>query len=273
MKIWSKIVKVFIVVGLIPCFLLCGCKSVSTSSKSISPPINIQGDFKWKYVDTQFCRIYFYQDDDAVSSKAKEIDGIYKGICDKFKHSSKGDSKENNKIVITFLDDETYKNYTGDATAGAQWRDSGGLINLNKINSNNVNGTIRHELIHAVTLRSEDSKIKNYPSWFAEGIAQYYQPDIEKGLFQQSLIKDAVAKKGIEPWSTMISESGKWDNRALKYTEAACIYDFLIKKYGEDKIVNIFYTDGDFNEVIQGVTSKSVYELEKEWNQYILSTI
>jgi len=67
----------------------------------------------------------------------------------------------------------------------------------------------------------------------------------------------------------MISDSGKWDNRPLKYTEAACVYDFLIKKYGEDKIVNIFYTDGNFNEVIQGITNKSINELEKEWNEYI----
>ncbi|MCX7711240.1 MAG: peptidase MA family metallohydrolase [Clostridia bacterium] len=215
--------------------------------------------------------MYYYQDEDFVKSKAEDFNSVYKEVVGKLKHKGRTNPKEDGKILCFFLDDNTYKAYTKDMIGGANWRDSGGFINLNKQNSPSLLSTFRHELIHAVTFSSDDTKVKNCPGWFADGIAQYYQPDIHKGRYNEKMIKDSVAKNEIVSWDALIPMSGDWgsDKRALKYMQSACIYEYLIQTYGEDKINSIFYTEGNFNDIIKNVTGKTVIDLEADWNTYI----
>lgn len=253
------------------CLVISACQNDNKAADNkIKPSIDIKINQKWQRIDQNYLRIYFYQDADLVKDRATQFDTIYKEVCIKLAHTAKADSTENNKIVLYLLDDKTYRNYTGDS-AGANWRASGGFIDFNKMNSDDIYRTLRHELIHAVTMYSKDSKTANLPGWFADGIAQYYQSNLQKGTFQWAIIKKAITENKIVLWKDLIPRSGEWgqDDRPLKYTEATCIYEYLIKNYGEEKINNIFYTDGDFYEVMHSITGKNIEELEKNWLDYI----
>lgn len=107
--------------------------------------------------------------------------------------------------------------------------------------------------------------------WFKEGVAQYYQQDIKNGSYPVSVLKNALSENHIIPFETIRVSSGQWDKEdiPLKYTESASMYEFLIRTYGEEKINNIFYTDGDFYKILTGITNKTINDLQKEWLIYI----
>lgn len=47
------------------------------------------------------------------------------------------------------------------------------------------------------------------------------------------------------------------------------IYGYLVMTYGEKKIMNIFYSDGDFYENLENITGKTLEVVEKDWKEYI----
>lgn len=159
--------KKYIISTLILGIILSICDFLTACSKSttntIAPSVNIPGKHNWKRKDISFCRLYYYQDEDYVLESGEELNTIYKQVCEKFKHYSQGNPEENGKVTFIFLDDNTYKEYTKDTVSGAGWSGKVGFINLSKKSSNTIYSTFRHELIHAVTLSSIDTKVKNCP--------------------------------------------------------------------------------------------------------------
>lgn len=234
-------------------------------NERISPSEREFGNHDWKRIDTEFCRIYYYEQESYAKKLAIDIDNIYKDICNKFGHYTKPNLREDGLVTFFLLDGETYKEFTN-SNARAGWSGTYGLINIDRKEEGNINLTLRHELIHAVTCYSEDTKATNIPGWFAEGVAQYYQ------FFDRKLIKDALDKGELVSWNTIKSKSSSnWgkEKRSIKYLQAASIYDFLINTYEEGIINNIFYYKGNFYNIIEQITGKSINELEREWYEYI----
>ncbi|HYH01615.1 MAG TPA: hypothetical protein VEC37_00795 [Bacillota bacterium] len=234
----------------------------------IAPSAKIVEGQEWKRVDTKYCRFYYHQENEYIKAKIAAINTIYEDICNKFKHYAKGRPEEDGLVTLFLLDDSAYKSTTGDLVAGAGCDKGSIFINIGR-NNTNLAGTCRHELIHAVTVFSPDSKLVNYPHWFAEGIAQYYQPNLEKGGYNVALLKNALETNQLFPWSVLGKSGWGNENRPLKYTQAACMFEYLIQKYGEEKIIEIFYTEGDFLEIIKRITGKSIKEIEKDWQKDI----
>lgn len=234
--------------------------------EGISPFIKVSGDHDWKRIDTEFCRVYYYEQESYAKKIAKDIDSIYKDITNMFGHYTKLNLKEDGFVTFLLLDDKTYKKFSKGGSR-ASWQKTFGLINIDmKKKNSNINSTLKHELIHAVTCFSDDTKVKKIPGWFSEGVAQYYQ------FFSRTIVKDAFDNGKLVSWKTIESRSSSdWgkENIGLKYLQAASVYDFLINTYGKDRIDKIFYSRGDFYDILKQVTSKSVNELEEEWQEYI----
>lgn len=248
----------------------CAVRSNVYAEEKVVPALKIAEAKEWKRIDTKFCRFYFCQDEeDYVSAKAGVFNAIYEEICAKFKHFAKGSPNEDGLVTFFLLDDSTYKSVTGDSIAGACFNKGFGFINISRKNITNLDGTCRHELIHLVTLSSLDSKLTNYPHWFSEGIAQYYQPNLKTGSYNVSLLKKAIKNNQLSPWYIIGRNGWGNENRSLKYNQAACMYEYLIQKYGEEKIIEIFYTEGDFFEIIKKVSGKTINQLENEWQKEI----
>ena len=72
-------------------------------SSNIAPSLQIPGEYQWKRIDTELCRVYFYQDDDFVKEMAVKLDAAYSEVCKKFKHTSIVNKLENGLICFYFL--------------------------------------------------------------------------------------------------------------------------------------------------------------------------
>jgi hypothetical protein len=243
------------------------------AAEKVVPSFKLPEAQEWRRIDTKYCRFYFCQDEEYVRTKAEVFNAIYEEICTKFKHFAKGSPNEDGLVTFFLLDDSIYRSVTGDSIAGACFENGFGFINIGRKNTTNLEGTCRHELIHAVTTYSPDSQLKNYPHWFSEGIAQYYQTNLKAGRYNVNLLQQAIANKQLIPWSVL--EEKRWgkENRPLKYHQAACMYEYLIRKFGEDKIIEFFYTKGDFYKLLKKLAGKSMAELETEWQKDIIQKL
>jgi len=195
------------------------------------------------------------------------ITTIYEDVIHKFNHSAIVYPKNNNLLAIYFIHPDLFLNLFHDK-GGAIWnRDYGIILSLNKT----LNSSFTHEIIHSVTLGSPDSKCVNIPFWFREGIAQFYQNDLNNGYFSIEMIKSSINNKLIYSFSDIINPSLNTQYRSFFYNQSACIVGYLIKVYGESRVINIFYSNGDFYDNLQLVTGHDISSIENMWLDYIHS--
>ena len=158
----------------------------------------------------------------------------------------------------------------------AGWNGDVVIISEGKIKNYSVTGTIRHELIHAFTIGENVKLSKNIPGWFREGIAQYYQENIYSDRLDKAYINnimEAYQEEALISFKEMNAGSGTWKelNTKLAYSQAASMYFYLINKYGENNIIKLFYSEGDFYTNLHLETGKEFEYIEKEWTEYIIS--
>lgn len=143
-------------------------------------------------------------------------------------------------------------------------------IDLQRIDEPRIINTIRHEMIHAITWFDGNKT----PGWFDEGVAQYYMFDINRKTVDYGIVealRTAYKKEGIFSFKDLDSSSGKWKrNRELAYDQSTCMYYYLINKYDEDSINELFYTVDDFYKRLETIAGISFNEIEKEWIDSII---
>lgn len=225
-------------------------------------------------IDTKYCRLYYTEENEMVKKIAEDVDSIYEEVYSKFQHHVKDSVKEDGLLIIYLLDERNYKKL-GNSNARASWTGSFIKLNLDKFDkTSKFDYSIRHEMIHAVTCDSNETKARNIPGWFSEGVAMYYQSNTEGEPLSSHIIKEAIQNKEVVPWSE-ITPKGNWGNekRKLKYIQTSWIYKYLIELYGEKNINNIFYIEGDFYRILKNMTGKSIDELENDWLKYMTKVV
>ncbi|MTI71159.1 MAG: hypothetical protein FH751_12995 [Firmicutes bacterium] len=137
---------------------------------------------------------------------------------------------------------------------------------------------ISHELVHKVTIKESNN---NLPYWFAEGLAVYYTELYNVDIFKMNNTLDInkLEKLNLEKME---------DNNLIRsyYTSSGLILNFIADKYGEDKIVELVKSLGEFpyvegtnvevdkvsierfHKVIPKVLGITVKKLNEEWNNY-----
>jgi len=231
------------------------------------------GQHQWQSFETQYFEVYYYQDEAYVKQVSQQFDDIYKNIFNQFGHTPSLLTPLNKLVPVYFFAQEDFRDYYV-----GLWKSTNRSINLNlymKIYENGdfIYAVFRHELTHGVTIGSSDRKAKNIPLWYIEGVACYHEKETTYGgisKYENRLVK-AVKENRILSWDEVSTNSFMWESEDIElcYAQAWSIWEYLAKTYGEQKIIQVFYTEGDFKEIIAKVTSKSLEDLEKDWRKYI----
>lgn len=245
--------------------------------KDAASPMGIPLEAEWKSFNTDYFEIHYYKAEEQVFQDSYEFDDIYKKAVEKFGHKPSLLSAEQTRVPILILAQDDFKRVL-QLSSDAAWSTKRKAVFINLRESEKVKGVndlyvlIRHELTHAITLNSADSKARNIPFWIMEGVTTVYE--VEPPYLQSSrepTLKKAFLAGSLLTWNEMSTPGGNWDRDKfiLAYAEAQSIYSYLSTTYGEKKITDLFFTDGDYKSLLEQATGKSISDLEKEWLDFV----
>ncbi|MFQ5674822.1 MAG: tetratricopeptide repeat protein [bacterium] len=134
--------------------------------------------------------------------------------------------------------------------------------------------TLWHELVHVTHLKLTNNRI---PRWLAEGIAvyetgqarPYWQMGLDVPFVMAFKNKRTLPLKDLDSGFNRPTSPGQV---SLSYFQASLIVEFIVEKYGRDKILAMFpeFRSGlKTNAVIQKVFGKDVDEIDDEFNLYV----
>lgn len=237
----------------------------------------LPGNYQWQSFNTEYFQVYYYREEEYVKQVSQKFDDIYRLVVDEFGHKPAVKKTETGLVPVYFYTPEDFMKYlNSSAFFAGLWKNKSMHLNLHTKTNNDGNSIyrlFRHELTHGVTVGSTDTRAKNIPGWFREGIAKFHEndPPFTSNYSYHAALKKAVKDNSIMSWDALSKGAKKWeaDHEQLGYAQSWSIWEFLTITYGEPNIIQIFYTDGDFKDIIASVTLKSLEELEKDWKIYI----
>lgn len=139
------------------------------------------------------------------------------------------------------------------------------VFDIKSIVNKNFIPIINHELVHVITIKS-NPKIEE-SLWLLEGVATYYSPGIKNE--ERKLIKEASAEDTLPKINEIISSSSnvvdEWGY--MLYTS---LIDYIVREYGEEKLVEIINNIGERN--IFDTINNTESEFSDGWIKFIKST-
>ena len=100
---------------------------------------------------------------------------------------------------------------------------------------------IAHELTHVVNHQMTFNPYNGLPTWLDEGLAKHNEGPIQQG--DLDILNQAIAQKSLISLHSLCSPFSAYSNMAdLSYAESWSAVDFLIKNYGEAKMLELLNT-------------------------------
>lgn len=132
-------------------------------------------------------------------------------------------------------------------------------------------GAIAHELSHMVTSQMTLNPYSGVPTWLDEGLAVYgegsggaeYMGFLQKAIENRSLIS---VRSLCSPFSAITELA------YLSYAESFSIVDYLITRYGREKmleLLNTFRQGNTYDEALKKVYGFDVDGLNTRWQEYV----
>ncbi len=146
----------------------------------------------------------------------------------------------------------------------------GGIVSLSISHTRDKSAPVIHEVTHVLTKHK-------YNSFFSEGLAVYFQERF--GGYQTfpnfSAPLDDLMKNNQDRLihiTKLIDDNGifgqvETERRKIAYIEAGSFINFLVIKYGEQKLADL-HNSSSLN--YKKVYGKGIKELEVEWKDYVL---
>lgn len=144
---------------------------------------------------------------------------------------------------------------------------SGSLKQFRQVIVHEITHAIQYNVIFGEGIRSYNTLYKNLfvPTWVMEGLAEYCADD--KTTEGEMVLRDAVLNNRLIKMADLESFS-HLDEPFLAYKEAQSVFDYIAKKYGQDKPAQFLHyygaemgTAGVFKKVL----NKEPADFEKEW--------
>jgi len=153
-------------------------------------------------------------------------------------------------------------------TEGQAYPDIGTLLVLG--GGRMSRGTASHEVTHILVHRAGDSVFSSVPSWLNEGLAEF--GNVSPSFSYDVALDFAVHADRLMPITSMKSRPGKAEDVIIFYGAASSIVEFMILKYGPDKMLTLLteHKSGmNLDEAIEYVYGIEKLRLENEWRNYI----
>jgi antitoxin component YwqK of YwqJK toxin-antitoxin module len=248
-----------------------GKAAEAVSAGTVSPQLD---NADWKSLRTRYFQIYYVSNAPKISDSAAAFDTLYEKLYATYAHYP-AIGKGTTLIPVYVMPAAEYKKALGiklDAAVG-QWYQGKMFVNANVFASADpelVNRVFRHEMIHALTFHSEESRAGKVPGWFSEGAAVFHDYDAPYNKApntREAAFNKAVQEHRLLSWSELTVNPISWnaDSVLTGYAEAASIWGYLAKTYGESRMLDIFYQDGDFEQLLEKTTGKNAEQLENDW--------
>lgn len=258
----------------LPAVILLTMISLNADAQSLSYGRNkIQyTDFDWRVLETEHFNIYYYPEMQEIAEigahAAEESFSILEG---KFNYTI------NRRIPLIFYSSHLHFQQTNttpyflpEGVAGFYEFLKGRVVIPCNGNIVQFKRVIRHELVHVFMLGKLYNKQRNLnatrfkqpPLWFTEGLAEIWSGDEDSQ--SRMVMADQVLEGTVVPMTSIYSIMGTY----LMYKEGESFLRFIEDNYGADKIrllLENFWRDKDFNEVIRLVIGKSIHALNEEW--------
>jgi hypothetical protein len=134
-----------------------------------------------------------------------------------------------------------------------------------------LQATFRHELIHL--LLHQNIGPSSLPKWLDEGVAQWASGGVadilrtgEKDLLQQALLSNHLIPL-IDISVTFPEPANRF---SLAYEESRSFIEFIVKSYGEAKLLLIIHglaSDRDIENAVHEALGVSLNSLERQWRK------
>lgn len=136
-------------------------------------------------------------------------------------------------------------------------------------------GAVAHELTHLVISQMTSNPYNDLPTWLDEGLAMYtegvlgpeYVSYLNKAIANNSLIS---VRSLASPFSANSAQS------YLSYAESFTVVDFLISKYGQEKMLELLLTfkgGSSYDDALKKVYGFDMDELNSLWQSYLTKTV
>ncbi|MCZ8514574.1 stalk domain-containing protein [Paenibacillus filicis] len=241
-------------------------------TKPGSVPYSFKEAHDWKTFTTRNFQVYYYSNESDVLLLSPEIDFIYEYLIQQF-----GLDFPDTKIPIYFLDEASFSNNINQDWSEAVWRPQEKAVFVKLRANNNIDrllGTLQHEMTHAITLSQKESRLST-STWFAEAVATYYElKGPHPNFLGQKNVYKALDAGQLLPLRQIPNSNDNWSKNDLPliYSEAQSFYAYLTSTYGESKINNVWYMQGDYTSVLEQLTGKTFSQLEDGWRSYLTAT-
>jgi WD40 repeat protein len=229
-------------------------------------------DFEWHVLKTDHFDIYYYPEMKELAERGAHVaEEAYKELEQKFNHNVQV------RVPLIFYSSHLHFQQTN-VTPGFIPEGVGGFFEFLKgrvvipYNGSmwDFRHVIRHELVHVfmhskinrVLLDHRMAQDRLPPLWFVEGLAEVWstQWDVQGEM----VMRDAVVSGYVVP----LNEIDRIYGTYLMYKEGQNILEFVIERYGEEKILLLmenFWKSNSFEDVFHLTIGKNYKEFDEEW--------
>lgn len=234
-----------------------------------SPPRPLQ----WRVLKSTHFEIYFYQGLEEVALRCQSIlDEAYNHVYPDFAGFFTINRLPPVRVIL-FASRRDFQNAEATGTPltatpeGVAHFLVGRLAIICQPTLRDLRGVLVHEVTHIISLHPFRSRFLGgsgqLPDWLAEGLAEYYTPNISRFPMREGALRDAVFRDEIATLDQLRSVGGNLD-----YAQAWALTDFIARKYGNEKLAELlkeFFINGDRDITYKKVLDLTRRELWEAW--------
>ncbi|MBI3942714.1 MAG: hypothetical protein HY326_06845 [Chloroflexi bacterium] len=133
-----------------------------------------------------------------------------------------------------------------------------------------LDATINHELTHVIVGIVTKNPYNEIPSWLNEGLAMYNEGAMPAG--NKAALDQGIRSNTLLTIRTMTAQPGRPDQVNLFYGQVRSIVDYMLQKYGKEKMAQLLNTfkDGSTTDgALQKVYGFNMDGLDQQWRASI----
>lgn len=224
--------------------------------------------YDWRSLTEEKISLFWYKGD---QSLAHELIDAANRTLDKLGHETGAYLEQSVEIYIYASQEDLLSAlvFPQEWTGGISFSEYGILAIALTQDMDWVKGTIAHELAHLVTYQMTYNPYSDIPTWLNEGLSMYAEGDLDPSF--QYLLDRAISKDQLISVQTLSSNFPTDVTEVrLSYAESYSLVEFLIRNYGQEKMLTLLGTfkDGStYDDALEEVYGLDTTGLDNLWRQ------